>query len=238
MNKAFVNYAHRGASQYAPENTMMAFYLGMQMGANGIETDVHRSRDGVVMLFHDDTLERVTGQKGAISDYTYAQLQEFNVQKGELTDKIPSFEDFLRHFAFRDITFAIELKQSDVFRETADLIYRYGIENKTVVTSFKYEEILKMRAYAPGLKTGYLTGEVTEELLQDMKRQGIGELCPKAEILTPEKVAYWHSLGFSVRAWGVSDETIMKCACDCGVDGMTVNFPDKLKAYIEERNYG
>ncbi len=238
MNKHFVNYAHRGASHYAPENTMMSFYLGMQMGANGIETDVHRSRDGVVMLFHDDTLERVTGQTGAISDYTFAELQEFDVQKGELMDKIPSFEDFLRHFAFRDITFAIELKQSDVFQETADLIYQYGIENKTVVTSFKYEEILKMRAYAPALKTGYLTAEVTEELLLDMKRQGIGELCPKADILTPEKVAYWHSLGFGVRAWGVSDENIMKHAYDCGVDGMTVNFPDKLKTYIEERKNG
>lgn len=238
MNKTFINYAHRGASHYAPENTMMSFYLGMQMGANGIETDVHRSSDGVVMLFHDDTLERVTGQAGAISDYTFAELQEFNVQKGDLMDKIPSFEDFLQHFAFRDITFAIELKQSDVVKETADLIFQYGIENKTVVTSFKYEELLKMRVYAPALKTGYLTFEVTEALLSDMKAQGIAELCPKADILTPEKVAYWHSLGFGVRAWGVTDETLMKYAYDCGVDGMTVNFPDKLKAYIEEQNNG
>lgn len=238
MDKQFVNYAHRGASHYAPENTLMSFYLGMQMGANGIETDVHRSRDGVIMLFHDDTLERVTGQSGAICDYTVAELQEFLVRKGELVDKIPTFEDFLRHFAFRDITFAIELKQSEVFRETGDLICKYGIGHKTVVTSFKYEEILKIRAYAPNLKTGYLTAEVTPALLQDMQRQGIGELCPKAELLTPENVAYWHSLGFGVRAWGVSDEALMKHAYDCGVDGMTVNFPDKLKAYIEERKYG
>lgn len=235
MDKKFVNYAHRGASHYAPENTMMSFYLGMQMGANGIETDVHRSKDGVVMLFHDDTLTRVTGQSGAISDYTLAELKQFQVNKGELFDKIPSFEDFLQHFAFRDITFAIELKQSDVVKETADLIYQYGIENKTVVTSFKYEEILKMRRYAPGLETGYLTSEVTEELLADMKAQRITELCPKADLLTAEKVAYWHSLGFRVRAWGVTDEDIMKQAYDCGVDGMTVNFPDKLCAYIKEK---
>lgn len=234
MVKAFVNYAHRGASHYAPENTMMSFYLGMQMGANGIETDVHRSKDGVVMLFHDDTLERVTGQTGGIKDYTLKELEQFYVRKGDLVDKIPTFEDFLRHFAFRDITFAIELKQSDVYRETADLIYQYGIQNKTVITSFKYEELLKMREYAPELKTGYLTSEVTEELLLDMQRQGIGELCPKASLLTPEKVVYWHNLEFSVRAWGVSDEVLMKHTYDCGVDGMTVNFPDQLKKYIEE----
>lgn len=238
MDKKFINYAHRGASHYAPENTMMAFYLGMQMGANGIETDVHRSKDGVVMLFHDDTLERVTGQTGGIKDYTLKELEQFRVRKGDMIDKIPTFEDFLQHFAFRDITFAIELKQSDVYRETADLIYQYGIQDKTVVTSFKYEELLKMREYAPELKTGYLTSEVTEELLMDMQRQGIGELCPKASLLTQEKVAYWHTLGFSVRAWGVSDEALMKYAYDCGVDGMTVNFPDQLKKYIEEKKNG
>jgi glycerophosphoryl diester phosphodiesterase len=236
MDNVFIDYAHRGASHYAPENTMMSFYLGMQMGANGIETDVHRTKDGVVVLFHDDTLERVTGESGSVSDYTWEELQKMNVRKGELFDKIPSFQDFLQHFAFRDIIFAIELKQSDVFQETADLIYQYGIEKKTVVTSFKYEEILKMRQYAPELETGYLTSEVTEQLIADMKEQGITELCPKADILTPEKVAYWHSLGFRVRAWGVADEDIMKHAYDCGVDGMTVNFPDKLCAYVKEKS--
>ncbi len=238
MDNQFVNYAHRGASHYAPENTLMSFYLGMQMGANGIETDVHSTKDGVIVLFHDDTLERVTGETGAVSDYTWEQLQKFNVQKGELFDKIPSFEDFLQHFAFRDITFAIELKQKDVVAATADLIYQYGIAEKTVVTSFDYEELLKMREYAPDLRTGYLTSEVTEELLADMRRRNITEICPKADILTRENVAYWHSLGFGVRAWGIRDEAVMKQAYDCGVDGMTVNFPDKLKTYIEEKNNG
>ena len=232
---SFINYAHRGASHYAPENTMMSFYLGMQMGANGIETDVHRSKDGVIVLFHDDDLSRVTGKNGAVSDFTWDELQKLNVQKGTLFDKIPSFEDFLQHFSFRDITFAIELKQADIFKETADLIFQYQIASKTVVTSFAYEEILKIRQYAPQLETGYLTSQVTEELLRDMSQQGITELCPKADLLTEENVAYWHSLGFRVRAWGVSDESLMKNAYDCGVDGMTVNFPDKLAAYIEEK---
>lgn len=238
MDTHFVNYAHRGASHYAPENTMMSFYLGIQMGANGIETDVHRSKDGIIVLFHDDELQRVTGQNGAVSDYTYEQLQSLSVKKGDLFDKIPSFEDFLQHFAFRNITFAIELKQADIVKETADLIYKYQIESKTVVTSFQYEELLKMRQYAPELETGYLTSEVSEELLIDMRKQGITELCPKADILSADKVAYWQSLGFRVRAWGISDESIMKLAYDSGVDGMTVNFPDMLAVYLKEKNNG
>lgn len=233
-DNCFINYAHRGASHYAPENTMMSFYLGMQMGANGIETDVQSTKDGILVLFHDDTMLRVTGESGSVGDYTWQELQQFTVKKGNLQDKIPAFEDFLQHFAFRDITFAIELKNPGCVQRTADLIDRYGIGDKTVITSFRYEELLKMRAYSPKLKTGYLTDKVTEELLKDMKQQGIGEICPKADILTPEKVAYWHSLGFGVRAWGVADESLMKHAYDYGVDGMTVNFPDKLKTYIEE----
>ena len=236
--KEFVNYAHRGASEYAPENTLLSFYLGLTMGANGIETDIHVTKDGVAVLFHDDTLERVTGVSGCVEDYTFCQLQCIYVKKNALYDRIPSFEDFLQHFAFRKLTFAIELKQSDVVKETADLIRRYGIEKKTVVTSFKYEELLKMRRYAPELETGYLTADVTDTVLQDMKEQGITELCPKADSITPACVDYWHSLGFRVRAWGVADENLMKNAYDSGVDGMTVNFPDKLAAYMKEKSNG
>ena len=72
---AFVNYAHRGASEYLPENTMLAFYTGIYMGANGIETDVQRCKDGTLVLFHDDTLLRVTGEAGSVEDYTFPELQ-------------------------------------------------------------------------------------------------------------------------------------------------------------------
>ena len=82
----FVNYAHRGASEYTPENTLMAFYTGLFMGANGIETDVQRCKDGTLVLFHDSTLLRVTGEAGSVEDYTFSQLQEFSVKKNGLED--------------------------------------------------------------------------------------------------------------------------------------------------------
>ncbi len=228
---SFVNYAHRGASEYAPENTMMAFYLGLWMGANGIETDVQLTKDGVPVLFHDDTLERVTGESGSIQDYTYEELQAFHVSKNAHTDKIVKFEDFLRAFAFRDLTFAIELKQKGTAKVVADLLRVFNMQTKTIVTSFDFEELCSMRAYAPEFKAGYLTSEVTDSLLVKMREKGIGELCPKAEDITEEKVRNWKKLGFSVRAWGVFDEELMRMAYEAGVDGMTVNFPDKLAEY-------
>ena len=124
----FINYAHRGASEYAPENTLCSFYLGVLQQANGIETDVRRTKDNVLILFHDDTLDRVTTGSGNISDYTYDELLEFDVIGGKdktIYDKIVRFEDFLRFFGFRDITFAIELKQRDIEKETIDMLEKY-----------------------------------------------------------------------------------------------------------------
>jgi len=231
----FVNFAHRGASEYTPENTLLAFTLGIYMGANGIETDVQLTKDGELVLFHDDTLKRVTGEEGSIGDYTFDELQEFFVTKNEYCDKILKFEDFLKHFSFRDITFAIELKQRGTAKKTIDLLNKYNLRKKTVLTSFSFDELLDAGHYDPDYKRGYLTNNITDELLERMKQEGIDEICPEAHLCTPELVKKWHCDGFNVRAWGVYDEDLMKHAYECGCNGMTVNFPDKLTEYISEK---
>jgi len=225
-----INYAHRGASTYYPENTLSSFYAGIHMGATGIETDVHKTADGVLVLFHDDTLDRVTDGKGNISDYTYEELLRFTVSYGEygLNDKIPTFRDFLRYFGWRDLTFAIELKQDFVEKETIDLLNEFHMREKTILTSFHFDNLKRAREYAPDFRIGYLFGEKEEDPVGKMRSIGGEELCPRASILTPEKTRQWHEMGFSVRAWGVSNEEIMQHVLDCGADGMTVNFPDKL----------
>ena len=206
------------------------------MGANGIETDVRRTEDGVLVLFHDKTPERVCGEglTREISDYTWEELQELNVVKGELTDKIVRFEDFLAHFAWRDLTFAIELKAEGIEAEVADLIRKYGIVKKTVVTSFQIDYIRNIKAYAPEIRIGLLTKEITDEMVAELVAMRADEYCPQAKYVTKEQVERLHREGFRVRAWGVKDEELMKHAVDCGCDGMTVNFPDKLVAYLAE----
>lgn len=230
----FVNYAHRGASEYAPENTLLSFNLGVFMGANGIETDVQLTKDSVAVLFHDDTLMRVTGQEGRISDYTFDELQEFFVTKDNLTDKILKLEDFLRFFSFRDFTFAIELKQTGAEKIVADLIFKYNMQNKVVITSFNLEAVRAMREYAPYLKCGFLTSKTDDMILEELKEYGIDEFCPKADTVDAALVEKWHRMGFRVRAWGVRDEALMRHVYDSLCDGMTVNFPDKLTEYIKK----
>ncbi len=235
MKPTFTTYAHRGASEYCPENTFMSFYMGVQMGANGIETDVQKTKDGVLVLFHDDTLERVVGEKGCIADYTYSELSAFCVKKENLLDKIPTLEDFLNHFAYRDLTFAIELKVGGIEKEVADAIFRHQIEHKTIVTSFQFDYIKALKAYAPSLAIGYLTLTVNDDILEALSQIGAEEICPYGPHITSETVAYWHSRGFHVRAWGIGNEDVMRHVYDAGADGMTVNFPDRLLRYQTEK---
>lgn len=230
--KQFVNYAHRGASEYAPENTMLSFYVGMFMGANGIETDVQMTKDGVLVLFHDDTVMRMTGAEGGVPDYTLEELRAFTFEKNGLQDKIVVFEDFLKQFGWRPITFAIEIKQRGIEREIADMIRKYDVGKKCVVTSFKFDCIEKIRAHAPELKIGWLKKEISEADEESLKAIGGEEICPIASAVTPESVERWHRMGFNVRAWGVKDEELMRNVYDSMADGMTVNFPDKLVEYM------
>ena len=234
-NSAFINYAHRGASEYAPENTFLAFYTGIYMGANGIETDVQMTKDGVLVLFHDNTITRLTGEEGGIQDYTLEELKQFTFEKDGFTDKIVVFEEFLKQFAFRDITFAIEIKQAGIETKIVDMIKKYNISCKTVVTSFMFECIQKVKEYAPELRVGWLKKDVDDEDIQKLKAIGAEEICPKAKEITAEKVEKWHQEGLNVRAWGVANEELMKQVYDCQANGMTVNFPDKLTEYIRSK---
>lgn len=227
------NYAHRGASEYFPENTLLSFYSGICMGADGIETDVRQTRDGALVLFHDRTLMRMTGEAGTPEDCTLSELRNLRVKKNGFCERIVTLKEFLEKFSHFDLTFAIELKGEGVEEDTARLLQNYRLSEKTVVTSFSREYLERFRTAAPQFQIGYLTSEVTEETLSFLRAIGAEELCPKAEAVTPEKVALWHEMGFRVRAWGVSDTELMRRAYLAGVDGMTVNFPDRLKRLIE-----
>ena len=230
----FVTYAHRGASEYCPENTMLSFYTGMYMGANGIETDVHKTRDGVCVLFHDDTLERVCGVEGRIEDYTYEELQAFDVIKGDLRDKIPTLDDFLAHFKNFRAILAIELKGADCERDVADIIRRHGVEKRVIVTSFHLDYLKKIKEYYPALRIGYLTKSTDDETVGGLLEIGGEQICPLGDTVTPELVEKWHGLGLDVRAWGISHKNY-KSVYDAGVDGMTANFPDLVLDYIKKK---
>ena len=230
-----INYAHRGASEYAPENTLSSFYLGLLQGANGIETDVQRTKDGALVLFHDDTLERVSNGCGLLSDHTLEQLRQLQICGNApvgFYDRIVTLRQFLEKFAHYDISFAVELKGPDVGEETLTAIREFGILEKTTFTSFHFDRIRKIKELDARVRVGYLTSD-PDRAIGDLLSIGGEEIAPKAEKIELEDVVRWRALGLGVRAWGVHNEELMKKMCDLDVDGMTVNFPDKLKRYLD-----
>lgn len=232
----FINYAHRGASSYAPENTMPAFELGVKMGANGIETDVQRTKDGILVLFHDSSLMRICGRPEAICDLTYEELLQldFGIHKGEeyKDTKIPTLKEFLQNFSDKGLQFAIELKAVGIEKQTLELLRAYGCFKNTIVTSAYWQALKNMHLADPEIRLGYLANLLNDTLLKAAKQCGIGQICPRAAILTTDWNQKLRDFGFSVRPWGIENEELMKRMLALKVDGMTVNFPDILADYI------
>lgn len=227
-----INYAHRGASEFYPENTLYSFYMGLEMKADGIETDIQRTKDGVLVLFHDDSLKRILGLEGCIRDYSYDELlrMDFGIFKGErfANERIVTLEEFLKHFGAKDVQLALEIKQYGIEKEVLAMIDRYGVRDKTIVTSFNWDSIVDLRALDSEIRLGYLARQVDDELPEKLLRHRIQQLCPKAVDFTEEMNQKARALGLSVRFWGVSSEELMVKGIRMGVDGMTMNNPAAL----------
>lgn len=231
-----INYAHRGASEYAPENTLSSFYYGLLQGANGIETDVRKTKDGVLVLFHDDTLDRVTDACGNVSDYTWEELQKVKVYGNSTTgfyDKIITYREFLENFSRYNISFAIELKGEGVEEETLELSKEFGIMDRTTFTSFQFDYIKKVKELDKKARVGWLVFKPSDKDVEKLKSIGGEEIAPEAASVTEENITEWRKQGLGIRAWGVTSVALMKKMCKLKVDGMTVNFPDRLFEYLK-----
>lgn len=233
----FVNLAHRGASAYLPENTVEAFCLGLWMGAGGIETDVRRASDGTLVLFHDDELKRMAGRPGSVGDYTYRELHDMDVLLEGCPDvgRIVRFEDFARYFGHKNIVFQIELKAEDIERDVVEVMRGYGMAEKSFVSSFDAEKLEKVKSFAPDVRTCLLCGtydEDTEALISKIKADCVSL---RAGGMTAQTVESAVKDGLRVHAWGVKNTEDMRRALDCGVQGMTVNFPDVLANELKIR---
>jgi len=236
----FLIIAHRGASSYAPENTMAAFDLAIQMGASHLELDVHLTHDDHLVIIHDDTLDRTTSGMGPVASQTLAALQTLDAGAwfGEafVGAHIPTLADVLTRYQGR-AHLHIELKghTAHLPQRTVDLVRAHGMTPHVTFTSFQYTHLQTMQAYAPELPTGWLVGEISEAVIAQAHALGCTQICPRASLVTAEIVQRLHTEGFRVRAWGVANEALMHKVVEADADGMTVNFPDKLLAYMADR---
>ncbi len=230
--------AHRGASSYAPENTIAAFDIALNMGIRDVELDVHLSLAHEVIVLHDDKVDRTTDGSGEAADFTFAQLQELDAGKwfseSYTGERIPSLRSILSRYAGR-LRLHIELKgyRAGLVPQTLDLIYQHGIEDSVVLTSFKFDALKEAAEAAPEIRRGWLVRKFSKSLMAEAEPLGLSQICPSAAHVDADLVDYWHRAGYEVRAFGVKDEALMQKALEAGVDGMTVNFPDRLRSIVE-----
>jgi glycerophosphoryl diester phosphodiesterase len=108
--------------------------------------------------------------------------------------------------------------------------------DQVTITSFQKERLDEAQAYAPELSAGWLVTDAGDEIVAQARALGLSQICPRANTVTPELVCRLRAEGFLVRAWSVADEALMRQIVEAGADGMTVNFPDKLMAYVQNRS--
>lgn len=229
--------AHRGASHYAPENTRAAFDLALEMGANGIETDLHLTRDGHVVLIHDKTVDRTTDGTGAVAAMTLAEVKALDAGSWFAPrfagERVMELAPFLQSYAGR-VHLALEFKAAEAVGPGLELVERlHGLPGITF-TSFQYDMIAEVRRRSRGARIGWLVPAVTSDVLSALADLGAQQVCPNGEKLTADGVALAKEAGLEVRAWGIRDEAVMRHAVSCGGDGMTINFPDLLVRHVKK----
>lgn len=229
---------HRGAAGTYPENTMASFRRAVELGAQGIEFDVHLTADGRVVVIHDPFLDRTTSGTGRVGDLTLSELQELDAgawKGGQFAGEWPPSLDELFQWAPPDLQLFVEVKGgSDVYpgieQILLDMIADYNVRERVQFSSFDHEALRRLRALDPTVPIGMLyVGELPDAVAQALA-MGANALHPKHTDVTPELVAQAHAAGLTVNTWTVNQPEDITRIRACGVDGIMSDFPERLQS--------
>jgi glycerophosphoryl diester phosphodiesterase len=227
--------AHRGASAYAPENTMAAFKKALEQGAGGIELDVQLTRDGHVAVIHDETVDRTSNGKGWIKDCTLEELKALDFGswfgKPYENERIATLEEVLELVSASRILLNIELKNGRFFyqgmeEKVAALIKRFGMEENVIISSFNHYSLVSFKKAAPAVRTGILYSEQIYEPWQYAKTVGACAIHPHYSSVLPEIMTGCTKYGIAVNPYTVDDPEHIRQLVQAGVDGVITNVPD------------
>jgi glycerophosphoryl diester phosphodiesterase len=238
-------WAHRGASAYAPENTHAAFALAIEHAADGVELDVRDAACGTVVVAHDPTLERVAaGRAGVVSSMSASELAEVELvaPSGERTRGIPTLDDTIDQVHGAGLCLNVEIKgdvpdRMRLSRRVATLLGRRAreVRDRIVVSSFRPEILLAVRASRAGVSLGFLfDGENTGRyraagLVRAIRPDGVH---PQFRLADRGAVQAWKRRGLFVNVWTVDDEERARILASHGVDGLITNDPRRVRAAL------
>lgn len=238
--------AHRGASGVAPENTITAFQLAADIGSDLIELDVHKTRDGHLVVIHDATVDRTAKgtYRGAIANLTLEQIRSLDAggwkslqTRGE---RVPTLEEALLSTDGQAM-FLIENKVTGLEREIAEVIRSTGMQNNVVFQSFDASSVKTFRGIMPEVPAGVLFGnpgihddvDRAAALVEQALRANASVVAVNYGAVTPAFVRYVQARGLNVWTWTVNQEADMRRMLDAGVDGIITDYPERLKALMD-----
>jgi glycerophosphoryl diester phosphodiesterase len=234
--------AHRGYSAVAPENTMAAIDAALATRADAVEFDVHVTRDGVPVLFHDPTLDRTTDGCGPLSARTHAELRALDAgswfDAAFAGEPVPSLADALARLADRPVRVYPEVKgygRAEDLHRMVDLVREHGMESRTVFISMDWEALERMREHDPGVRLGYIVEEHgrAAEALAHATGDPLALLDFKAALLLdrPALARQAHEAGVDVAVWTVDDARKADALLELGVRRITSNRVAELLAW-------
>ncbi|MBA4601198.1 glycerophosphodiester phosphodiesterase [Thermoactinomyces mirandus] len=234
-------FAHRGFSGIAPENTMAAFEKALEAQADGIELDVHLSRDGELIVMHDEKVDRTTNGSGWIKDLTLAELKQLDngswFGKDYENETVPTLAEVLELVGDSDLAVNIELKntiipypglEQKVIRE----VERFQMQDRVILSSFRHDSLQLVKKICPAMQVGalYACGMVDPWVYAGYL--GVDAIHPHYLAATEEIVAGCHRHGIRVRPYTVNEEEDMKCLISAGADAIITNYPDRLRRLL------
>lgn len=247
-------YAHRGGAALRPENTIAAFDHGLACGAEGLEFDVHLAKDGVVVIHHDDTLERTTSGRGALADFTAAELAaldaccQFVDADGQrpyrgLGFGVPTLREVLHRYPGAQVIVELKTGGERLAHAVVDEIRAAGALARAAIGSFDADALRAVRRYEPALPTGATKNETRWALYRSWVGWPLGAT-PYQEFQVPERagltpivtrrfVRHAHRAGIPIKVWTVNAADEIRRLVSRGVDAVITDRPDIARSVID-----
>jgi glycerophosphoryl diester phosphodiesterase len=234
-----VAFAHRGGPGHFPENSWRAFEHAVKLGYAYLETDAHATADGVLVAFHDKTLDRATDRSGAIASLTAKQVAEARIGG---TESIPLLEDLV--CAWPDVRFNIDVKDAPAARPLADMMRRTAAWDRVCITSFSAARLNATRrlldqpvcmAVSPVGAAALRSGVPGRVLAQAFASRSVRCAQIPIGLATPPLIRRAHDAGLAVHVWTINDATVMSSLLDLGVDGIMTDQTELLRDVMISR---
>ena len=215
---------HRGAAGHAPENTLAAIHKGIGLGVDFVEIDVRRTADDVLVVLHDQTVDRTTNGTGRVDQLSLADLKKLDAGSGE---GIPTLEDVLKAVAGR-AGLMLELKVKGMAQQAVEAVCGAGFRDPVIYASFLHDELTQVRVVAPEAALLALFGRMSQVPVSRLVRHGPSHVGLWHETVTRRHIEKFHQAGLLVFVYTADSPGDIRRALSVGVDGVISNFPERI----------